>query len=230
MYFLIDYENTTRDGLNGANLLRKGDILIFFHNKTQTKIALKDDCLEHIINNCEINHYILKKQGKNGLDFYIATKVGELMNFIKDDPTINIAIISRDKGYEAIRDYCRLAYGKDIIIASDICNAYNYLEKENASMCEYNLDTKQFSFNQIISKRQNKEILLNKIEENEVLCDIVKIEVNEEDLELVEIHKNKDFPMKEYPMLLHKYGKKEGHRIYGLLKEYELTKRENNKN
>ena len=93
-------------------------------------------------------------------------------------------------------------------------------------MCEYSLQTPTFSFEKIIAKRDSKKILLDKIEENENLCNIAKIEVNENDLDLVEIHNNKDFPMKEYPMLLHKYGKKEGHRIYGLLNEYEKCKKE----
>ena len=61
----------------------------------------------------------MARTGKNGLDFYIATRVGE---FYGNGKTDRVAIISKDQGYKAVRDYwdARLAANNRIIIGSSI--------------------------------------------------------------------------------------------------------------
>lgn len=51
---------------------------------------------------CTFDTCKLVNMGKNGLDFYIATRVGEFYGGGHED---QVAIISKDQGFHAVRDY-----------------------------------------------------------------------------------------------------------------------------
>ena len=61
----------------------------------------------------------MKNIGKNGLDFYIASRVGE---FYGAGHKERVAIISKDQGYKAVRDYwdVRLPSNNKIIISPSV--------------------------------------------------------------------------------------------------------------
>lgn len=103
MYFLIDYENVNYAGLEGTEFLEKGDTVSFFYSDKCDKIIsyrMKD--IEK--SGCAFEICKLKNVRKNGLDFYIASKVGEIFAM---DRNAKIAIISADNGFQAVLDYWR---------------------------------------------------------------------------------------------------------------------------
>jgi len=118
MYFLVDFENVRSEGLRGANYLEESDyVTIFFSNAAH---SCENRYLEDIERSgCHFNTCKLKNTGKNGLDFYIATRVGEFYGSGHKD---RVAIISKDQGYKAVRDYWdeRLPAGNKIIISPSV--------------------------------------------------------------------------------------------------------------
>ena len=118
MYFLVDFENVRSDGLRGVDYLEESDYLtIFFSNAAH---SCENRYLEYIERSrCHFNTCKLKKAGKNALDFYIASRVGE---FYGTGHTERIAIISKDQGYKAVRDYwnARLPSNNKIIISPSV--------------------------------------------------------------------------------------------------------------
>ena len=78
MHFLIDYENVHSAGLTGAELLTDQDTVVLFYSDSNDKV--EQGAMNRIIQSgCKIELRKLKTKGKNALDFYIATYVGELL-------------------------------------------------------------------------------------------------------------------------------------------------------
>lgn len=118
MYFLVDFENVRSGGLQGVDYLEKSDYLTIFFSDSARKC--ENRYLEEIEKSCcNFDTCKLQHVGKNGLDFYIATRVGEFYGAGHKD---RIAIISKDKGYKAVRDYwnVRLPSNHRIIISPSI--------------------------------------------------------------------------------------------------------------
>ena len=103
MYFLIDYENVNYAGLEGTEFLMKEDTIIFFFSKDSDKIV-KYRMMDIEDSGCIFDICKLKNISKNALDFYIASRVGEIFT---QDPSAKIGIISADKDYQAVMDYWR---------------------------------------------------------------------------------------------------------------------------
>lgn len=103
MYFLIDFENVGNEGLRGSHYLLKEDAVTIFFSQVCEKIG--QGCLRRIMDSfCRLDICKLEKSGKNALDFYIATRLGEI--FGSGYPG-KAAIVSRDQGFTAVRDYWR---------------------------------------------------------------------------------------------------------------------------
>ena len=83
---------------------------------------------------CEIDICKLFKTGKNGLDFYIACRISELLG---EGYNAGLVIISNDKGYSAVCDYWKhntrhpvnITLSKDI--AHGIVNSSEISERAN---------------------------------------------------------------------------------------------------
>lgn len=118
MYFLVDFENVRSEGLRGVDYLEDRDyVTIFFSNAAH---SCENRYLEDIEKSgCRFDTCKLKNTGKNALDFYIATRVGEFYGIGHKD---RIAIISKDQGYKAVRDYWdeRLPANNRIIISPSV--------------------------------------------------------------------------------------------------------------
>lgn len=126
MYFLVDFENVKSGGLYGAEYLEAGDYLtIFFSEAAHICERRYLDAIEN--SGCTFDTCKLKKSGKNGLDFYIATRVGEFYGNGHKEPA---AIISKDQGFRAVRDYWD-ARNKKIILISipPLCGGTNSDER-----------------------------------------------------------------------------------------------------
>jgi len=101
VYFLIDYENVRNAGMQGTEYLLPDDHVIVFYSKAAPNMEAR-----HLTDikksGCGFSTCKLLKVRKNGLDFYIATKVGEIVGAGYRG---NIAIISRDEGFQSLREY-----------------------------------------------------------------------------------------------------------------------------
>ena len=111
MYFLIDLENVHNAGMYGVRYLNESDTLILFFAETSKNLEHRH--LEDIANSgCTLETYKLKSTGKNALDYYI----------LEVSPNDIIAIVSRDKGYKAVREYVqkRAEFNGRVICAESI--------------------------------------------------------------------------------------------------------------
>lgn len=118
MYFLIDLENVHNAGMSGVRYLNENDTLILFFAEASKNLEHRH--LENIAHSgCTLETYKLKSTGKNALDYYIAVRVGEILQVSPNDI---IAIVSRDKGYKAVREYVqkRAEFNGRVICAESI--------------------------------------------------------------------------------------------------------------
>lgn len=77
LHFLVDFENVGNQGLQGTSWLNAEDSITIFFSQTKAKIEQRK--LQQIIRSkCDFQICRLDKTGKNALDFYIATRVGEI--------------------------------------------------------------------------------------------------------------------------------------------------------
>lgn len=118
IHFMVDFENTRSRGLQGADYLLPEDAVTIFYSQACMKIERR--WFYRIQEaGCEFHICKLQKQGKNALDFYIASRIGELYG---SGYTGKTAIVSSDTGFKAIRDYWKdcAAVSRDIILRPDI--------------------------------------------------------------------------------------------------------------
>ncbi len=108
MYFLVDFENVLSDGLRGAQYLKADDTVIIFYSQVCDKV--QQGVIRQIMDSaCHLDICKLQKQGKNALDFYIATCLGAVFG---SGYAGKAAIVSRDQGFTAVRDYWKGYAGK----------------------------------------------------------------------------------------------------------------------
>lgn len=102
VHILVDYENVNNDGLIGAQYLDRDDRVTVFYSDTNTTIqkGFFNDLVQRA---GSFDMVKLKQVRRNGLDFYIATRIGQLL---ETNPYEKILIISKDQGYLAVTDYC----------------------------------------------------------------------------------------------------------------------------
>ncbi len=104
VYFLVDFENT---------------VILFY---SQVCEQIQQGLIRQIMDSaCCLEICKLKKQGKNALDFYIATRVGAVFGTGYGG---KLAIVSRDQGYTAVRDYwrCRAVPPREVILGPALEN------------------------------------------------------------------------------------------------------------
>lgn len=101
MLFLIDYENVGNAGMKGCHYLNASDYIVIFYSETRKNMERR--FLEDITNSgCAFEICKLCKNGKNALDFYITSKLGEMFGGGFEETAV---IVSRDTGFQAARDY-----------------------------------------------------------------------------------------------------------------------------
>lgn len=101
MLFLVDYENVGNMGMKGCNYLNESDYIIVFYSEAKKNMERR--WLEDIANSgCVFEICKLHKSGKDALDFYITSKLGELFGSGFEGTAV---IVSHDNGFQAVRDY-----------------------------------------------------------------------------------------------------------------------------
>jgi len=129
MFFLIDYENVNYAGLEGTELLNKNDtVIIFFSNVCKNIVAYRMMDIKQ--SGCTFEICKLKNVRKNALDFYIASRVAEILTI---DANAKIAIISSDKGYISVLDYWqpKLVMHNQMLLAKSIATAMSFINGDN---------------------------------------------------------------------------------------------------
>ncbi len=118
IHFMIDYENTRSKGLQGAEYLQPDDAVTIFYSPACMKIEQKRLC-QLKESGCGFYLCKLQKSGKNALDFYIASRIGEIYGRGYSGMT---AIVSNDTGFRAVREYWEscAAVPREIILCPDI--------------------------------------------------------------------------------------------------------------
>lgn len=116
MLFLVDYENVGNAGMKGSSYLNAADYIVVFYSETKKNMERR--LLESITaSGCAFEICKLCKTGKNALDFYIASRLGELFGSGHEGIAV---IVSNDNGFTAVRDYWekRAEHKRKVLLAS----------------------------------------------------------------------------------------------------------------
>lgn len=116
MLFLVDYENVGNTGMKGCYYLNASDHVIIFYS--EAKRHMERRFLEDITNSgCVFEICKLCKSGKNALDFYITSKLGEIFGGGFEETAV---IVSHDNGFQAVRDYWdkRARHRRKVLLSS----------------------------------------------------------------------------------------------------------------
>lgn len=111
---LVDFENTHASGLEGYTYLNESDTLVMYYsdeNSAVTKGVVQD--LRE--NGVHVRLVKLLKQHSNALDMYIASTTGMFL-----DSGEKICIVSKDRGYAAVRDFWHSLRGAEILLGETI--------------------------------------------------------------------------------------------------------------
>lgn len=101
--YLIDYENVSKDGLNGVTKLTEDDRVIIFYSERADRMTFG---LHRRLNETKavIEYKKVDVGGRNALDFQLATYLGFLM---AKNPQEEYCVVSNDRGYEYLVGFWR---------------------------------------------------------------------------------------------------------------------------
>lgn len=118
MHFMVDMENVSNTGLRGAELLCSTDTVTIFYSNVAKQIEQRYVDLFYKTG-CRFQAKKINIKGKNALDFYIASYIGELSG---TGATDMLAIVSHDKDFRVVRQYwqSREEGGKAIYLGTSI--------------------------------------------------------------------------------------------------------------
>lgn len=118
IHFMIDFENVGSRGLQGAEYLQTDDSVTIFYSQACMKIEQRRFC-QIRESGCEFQICKLQKARKNALDFYIASRIGEIYG---QGYTGLTAVVSNDTGFQAVREYWKncTAVPRNIILRPDV--------------------------------------------------------------------------------------------------------------
>lgn len=103
MHFMIDFENTKSSGLVGGKYVTRDDAVTIFFSQSSQQVE-RGKLQTILASGCEFSICKLANTGKNALDFYIASRIGELFGGGYDGV---VGIISKDNGFKAVAEYWR---------------------------------------------------------------------------------------------------------------------------
>ena len=114
MIFLVDFENTHASGFEGYHYLTEQDTLVVYYSDENSALqrGIVEDLKEKAVH---VRMVKLLKQHSNALDMYIASTTGMFL-----DTGEKICIVSKDKGYAAVRDFWHSLRGAEILLGETI--------------------------------------------------------------------------------------------------------------
>lgn len=214
---LVDYENVNgSDGLKGVDTLCAKDTLIIFYSSYCGKIRY--DYMEEIRNSsCEFRIIKLKGNGKNALDFYIAAECGVL----SERGEKQIAIISKDKGFQAVIDFfcmdkntakVQIVKAGNIENALTLFNAPEDAARREALQCRKSMLDLASEWTRLEERNKVKKEL------KDILNGTIYEERTVEIIDFINAKKNQG-KKALYTGSLHTFGRKDGREIYQLIKK-----------
>lgn len=114
MIVLVDFENTHQSGFDGYEYLNERDTLVVYYSDENSALprGMVDDLKRRSVN---VKMVKLLKQHSNALDMYIASTTGMYL-----ESGEKICIVSKDKGYAAVRDFWHSLRGAEILLGETI--------------------------------------------------------------------------------------------------------------
>ena len=212
MQILIDYENVGSAGLKGTEYLCEDDELTIFYSSSSSSIERQHiEAIEKLCGRFDIIK--LQTVRKNGLDFYIAVKVGQI---VETYPMSSVLIVTRDNGYQAIKDYCQ-----NYTVLRD-----RVVIKENIEAGIIAIDADTTRRKTITDKRERLSIEseFSAFEErNKLERDIIDVckgtEYEDAAPEIMKMLKSVSTPRDRYLSSLRTFGRSDGEKIYRLIRK-----------
>ena len=125
-YYLVDYENTNVNGLNGITSLSETDVVCIFYSENAQNISfglhrrLNESKAKQIYQRVEVGT-------KNALDFQLSSYLGYIIKENSENQ-YNYYIVAKDEGYNALSLYWKKRK-INVSIVDNISNKNN--QKEN---------------------------------------------------------------------------------------------------
>lgn len=213
-HFMIDLENTRSKGLQGAEYLSPGDQVTVFYS--QSCLRVEKGKLRQIIDaGSVLNICRLQRNGKNALDFYITSRIGELFGAGYQGM---VAIVSNDKGYCAVQDYWAKCVkpSRTVILQPNIeqcigCSNENSARRAliQESLQEVNLETQYGLYGERLKMRQKLEESFADTAYGDLLGQIVSVAEEQKG------HGSREL----YLDALRRFGRKKGLEIYRKIRQ-----------
>lgn len=223
---LVDYENVNgSNGLRGADTLSNNDILIIFYSGSCGKIRY--DYMQEIKESrCEFRTIKLKAAGKNALDFYIAAECGVM----SERGEQQIAIISNDKGFQAVIDFFCMdqkTANVQIVKAGNIEDALVLFSTPEDADRRKNIQRRKTLLDLAVECTRIEERNKTQKELQHILQGTEYEERTAEIIDFLDVRKQQG-RKSLYTGSLHHFGRKDGTAIYKLIKNnIEYVKPEN---
>ena len=213
-HFMIDLENTRSKGLQGAECLSPEDQVTVFYS--QSCLRVEKGKLRQIIDAGSIlNICRLQRNGKNALDFYITSHIGELFGAGYQGM---VAIVSNDKGYCAVQDYWAKCVkpSRSVILQPNIEQCIGYSNENSArrkliqeGLQEVNLETQFGLYGERLKMRQILEEGFADTVYRDLLGQIVRV------VEEQKGHGGREL----YLNTLRRFGRRKGLEIYRKIRQ-----------
>lgn len=211
MYFLIDYENVKNAGMRGTDYLQANDSLILFFSKFTPNMETRY-LLDIQKSGCFFDTCKLVKTQKNGLDFYIASRLGEIFG---QGYRGNAVIVSKDTGFQAVKDYwtSRAKPAHKVVLSESIEQGIIAANEHDERTEQIRTGLKPADISTFFADYQ-EELRLRQLLQ-EVFSDTEYIDRT---AEMEEIIKSSKTAKVVYLSTLHCFGRKDGLAVYQRLK------------
>ena len=114
-YYLVDFENVKKDGLDGIHKLGEEDKVCILYSKNADSITFEQH-KKIMESKADIELCKVDVGSKNALDFQLATQLGFL---IANKSADSYYIVSKDKGFEILSGYWK-SRGVSVTLIADI--------------------------------------------------------------------------------------------------------------
>lgn len=214
MVYLIDYENVHNEGMMGYEFLTVQDVLHLFYSASAPNIR-RQIALKTFHPSMEIHLYKLKKARKNAIDFYIASKLGEL---VERYGITQAAIVTKDQGFQSIVDYwshvseirCRIILEKSI----SECMMKSGSNDEQCRQVKYQMA-------QIPLESAYHEYEQQRDLEGRVKLQLAGTEFEDDCVRVIDIFAHADSKRGLYLSSLKQFGRVKGTKLYANIREIE---------
>ena len=183
---------------------------MFYSHSSET---IQQGYFDGLINNSgSFNIVKLSQTRKNALDYYIAIRVGEI---IKEYPNEKILIVSKDKGYYAVLEYCE-SYSEisdKIKLAPSIGTGLVMLDG-NTNRRKVIMNKRRTIQLETEYQIHQERVALYK----RVASALLSTPYSEEAKKASHLIETKNTPKELYMSSLHEFGVRRGQEIYRLIK------------